>query len=68
MNEPRLDTTRLLRCFQEARVRVVLIGGMAAVALGIPYMTQDIDVCYDSAPENRLRLIEALARGRVARR
>jgi len=61
MNEPRLDTTRLLRCFQETGARVVLIGGMAAVALGIPYMTQDIDVCYDSTPESQLRLIEALA-------
>lgn len=61
MNQPGLDTARFLRCFQDAGARVVLIGGMAAVALGVPYLTQDIDFCYDPDPENRPRLIVALA-------
>ncbi len=60
MNEPRLDTLRLLRCFHDAGAHVVLIGGMAAVALGVPYVTQDIDVCYDAAPANLAQLIAAL--------
>ncbi len=61
MNEPRLDTALFLRRFVETECRVVLIGGMAAVALGIPYLTQDIDFCFDTLPENLPRLIEALA-------
>ena len=36
-------------------------GGMAAVALGVPYLTQDIDFCYDTTLKNRSRPIEALA-------
>jgi predicted nucleotidyltransferase len=61
VNQPGLDTARFLRRFRDAGARVVLIGGMAAVALGVPYLTQDIDFCYDPAPENRPRLVEALA-------
>jgi hypothetical protein len=61
MNEPQLDTAAFLRRFSETGTRVVLIGGMAAVTLGVPYLTQDIDFCYDPAPENGARLVEALA-------
>jgi hypothetical protein len=61
MNAPQLDTVRVLRGFGETGARVVLIGGMAAVTLGIPYLTQDIDFCYDTAPENHAKLIVALA-------
>jgi hypothetical protein len=60
MTDPQLDTAAFLRRFNETSTRVVLIGGMAAVTLGVPYLTQDVDFCYDPAPENRTRLVEAL--------
>lgn len=41
-------------------VEVVLIGGLAAVALGVPYVTQDIDLCYNPEPANIGRLSRAL--------
>ncbi len=34
-------------------VDIVLIGGFAAVALGVPYITQDVDLCYNPEPANR---------------
>jgi len=61
MTQPALEAGRFLRRFQETGTRVVLIGGLAAVARGISYLTQDIDFCYDTDPENRVRLIAALA-------
>ncbi|HVA90311.1 MAG TPA: hypothetical protein VNL71_10770 [Chloroflexota bacterium] len=61
MSEPRLDTARILRQFIEGGVNLVLIGGMAAVAHGVPYVTQDVDFCYDTSPDNRARLVVALA-------
>lgn len=61
MSEPQLDAAGILHRFRERNVRVVLIGGMAAVALGVPYLTQDIDVCYEASAENYARLVEALA-------
>ena len=61
MSEPQLDAASILRRFRERSVHVVLIGGMAAVALGVPYLTQDIDFCYDASTENCSRLVEALA-------
>jgi predicted nucleotidyltransferase len=61
MQEPGLDTAAILRRLREADAHVVLIGGMAAIAQGVPYLTQDIDFCYDTTAENRSRLIEALA-------
>lgn len=42
----------------EAGVRFVVVGGVAAVAHGSVRVTVDLDICYDTAPENR----EALAR------
>ena len=61
MSEPQLNTAAFLRRFRETETRVVLIGGMAAIAQGVPYVTQDIDFCYDNSPDNCSRLIEALA-------
>ncbi len=61
MNTPKLDTFQFLRRFRETGARVVLIGGMAAVAMGVPFVTQDVDFCYDSDSENRARLVDALA-------
>lgn len=41
-------------------IRFVLVGGLAATAHGSSYVTNDVDVCYDSAEENLLRLLELL--------
>jgi hypothetical protein len=50
----------LLRCLVDEQVAVVIVGGFAAVALGVPCVTQDIDLCYDSNRENLARLTQAL--------
>jgi predicted nucleotidyltransferase len=42
----------------EARVRFVVVGGLAATAHGSARITDDVDVCYDTAPDN----VAALAR------
>ena len=61
MSEAHLDTAQFLRRFGETCTRVVLIGGMAAITMGIAYVTQDTDFCYDASPAKRVRLLEALA-------
>jgi hypothetical protein len=40
---------------------VVLVGGLAAAVLGVPYVTNDIDLCYDPDSANLARLVAALA-------
>lgn len=47
----------MIAALEKADVRFVLIGGMAAIAHGLPYATNDVDICYDTAPDN----LEALA-------
>ncbi len=44
----------------EKHVEVVVIGGFAAVTWGIPYVTQDIDLCFKRSSENIVRLSQAL--------
>ena len=61
MTEPSLEAGRFLRRFEETGTRVVLVGGLAAVALSISYLTQDINFCYDTDPGTRVRLIAAVA-------
>lgn len=56
-----MDPLRLLRPLIAANVHVVLIGGLAAVLHGVPVVTNDIDLCYDSSPENRQTLVSTLA-------
>ncbi len=38
----------------------MVIGGFAADLLGAPLNTDDLDLCYDTSPENTLRLAAAL--------
>lgn len=45
-----------------ADVRFVVIGGVAGVAHGSVRVTVDLDICYDTAPENRESLARLLAR------
>lgn len=42
-------------------VRFVVIGGVAATIHGSARMTNDIDICYDIAPDNLERLVRLLA-------
>lgn len=51
----------LFQRLHKERASVVIIGGFAAVALGVAYATQDIDICYDPDPENAARIVRALA-------
>ena len=44
-----------------AGVRCVVIGGVAGTAHGSRRVTDDLDICYDPAPDNRARLAELLA-------
>jgi predicted nucleotidyltransferase len=51
----------ILRGLNEAQVRYVVVGGVAANAHGSPRITMDADICYDPAPDNRERLEKRLA-------
>ena len=51
----------VFRLFAQEGVEAVLIGGLAAVLLGVPIVTGDMDFCYDPAPPNLTRLVRALA-------
>jgi hypothetical protein len=61
----------VFQLFAREEVEAVLIGGLAAVLLGVPIVTGDMDFCYDPALPNLSRLVRALAplhpRLRVAR-
>lgn len=50
----------ILATLLEHRVRFVLIGGLAAVAHGSPFATEDVDITPDAGSENLGRLSAAL--------
>ncbi len=50
----------ILRTLQNFHVQYVLIGGLAAILHGSPFMTLDVDVCPSRVRENLSRLAEAL--------
>jgi len=52
---------QLLQALHTAKVKFVLVGGLAAVAHGAATLTGDVDVCYARDPENLQRLARALA-------
>ncbi|GAC1616251.1 MAG: hypothetical protein NVS4B11_04150 [Ktedonobacteraceae bacterium] len=56
-----LNPAKLFQRLFDKQVEFVLIGGFAAVVLGVPYLTQDIDLCYNPDPANIVRLERALA-------
>jgi predicted nucleotidyltransferase len=41
-------------------IRFVLVGGLAAIAHGSAYNTDDLDICYDTAEDNVQRLLRLL--------
>lgn len=55
-----IDPLAAIRALQEHDVRFILIGGQAARARGSSSLTQDLDLCYDRAPDNLERLATAL--------
>lgn len=50
-----------IEVLHNAGVEFILIGGLAAVAHGAAYITNDVDVRYRRTPENMERLASALA-------
>ncbi len=50
----------ILEAFVARGIRFVLVGGVAATIHGSARFTNDIDVCYDTAPDNVDRLVELL--------
>jgi hypothetical protein len=60
VREPELDTERLLAVLADNGVRYVLVGGMAAVVHGSPYVTFDVDVVPERTEGNLRRLSDAL--------
>jgi hypothetical protein len=51
----------MLRGLTTAGVRFVVVGGVAAAAPGSSHVTNDLDVCYDTAADNVARLAALLA-------
>lgn len=56
----RFDPVAIVRTLDTHGVSYILIGGMAAAALGSPSTTKDIDICYERTAENLERLAAAL--------
>ncbi|MGI9075918.1 MAG: nucleotidyltransferase [Gemmatimonadaceae bacterium] len=50
----------MLRGLNDAKIEFVVIGGLAAVAHGAPFVTNDLDVCYRASGENVDRLARLL--------
>jgi hypothetical protein len=48
--------TDILRAFEAAGIRYVVIGGVAAIAHGAARRTGDLDVCYEQSEGNRAQL------------
>ncbi len=51
---------QILAALVAAGVRFVVVGGVAATVHGSARLTNDIDICYDSAPESVDRLVGIL--------
>ena len=66
----RADLTSLLVELADAGVEFILVGGLAAVAQGVPLSTFDVDIVHCRTPANVARLLQVLhavaahARGR----
>jgi hypothetical protein len=55
-----IDIERALTVLARARVRLVIVGGLAVTIHGSAYVTFDLDFCYARDPENLSRLAQAL--------
>lgn len=56
---------RMISELLEAEVRFVVIGGVAATVQGSTRFTNDLDICYDTAPDNVERLVRLLRKWRA---
>jgi hypothetical protein len=54
------DPVAALTALSEGGVRFVVIGGLAGRFWGSPTVTSDVDVCYDRAADNLVRLADVL--------
>lgn len=50
----------IIKALLRAKVRFVVIGGVAATIQGSARFTNDIDICYDTDPRNIARLVRLL--------
>lgn len=55
-----INFEQALMALAEARVRFVIVGGLAVAIHGSSYVTFDLDFCYELDPENLSRLAQAL--------
>ena len=46
------DFRKILEVLHDARVEIILVGGMAGIAHGATRLTEDINVVYSRTPEN----------------
>ena len=53
---------QIISALVAAGVRFVVIGGVAATIQGSARLTNDIDICYDTSPDNVDRLVRLLTR------
>jgi len=58
--EPELDPRPILEVLVRHGVDFVVVGGLAGIAHGSAYNTEDVDVAYDPSGENPGRLAKAL--------
>ncbi len=56
-----MNAGRLLRALTDGEVRFIVVGGIAAVAQGVPFVTFDVDVVHERSPENVQRLLAVLS-------
>lgn len=62
MSNPRVsDTATLVRLLVESDVEFIVVGMSAAVLLGVPATTLDLDIVHRRTPENIERLLKLLA-------
>ncbi|MBM4424100.1 MAG: hypothetical protein FJ030_12025 [Chloroflexi bacterium] len=59
--EDQPDFVALLRLLAEARVKMVVIGGVAMTLRAGSYTTLDLDICFDRSPETIALLCRTLA-------
>ena len=56
-----MNAARLLRALADGDVRFIVVGGIAAVAQGVPVVTFDVDIVHERSTENVRRLLEVLS-------
>lgn len=54
------NLSEIIKALSLHQVEFVIIGGMAAVAHGVPVTTFDLDICYLRTLENIKKLVSAL--------